>query len=85
MQKTVLLLLISTRNKNAAKVQALLSEYGCLIKTRLGLHETSEDKCSSFGFLVLELTGDMKSQETLAKKLSSLSGVSVKMQRLKAK
>jgi hypothetical protein len=42
------------RMKSAAKFQELLSEYGCEISTRLGLHVTSEDFCSPNGLIILE-------------------------------
>ena len=66
---------ITDRMRDAAKVQTLLSEYGCEIRTRLGLHEASEDFCSPSGIVVLEMTGDEARIEALAAKLAALSGL----------
>jgi len=68
---------ITDRIRNIAKVQALLSEYGCFIKTRLGLHETSKESCSSSGIVVLEMLDDMTKTEELIAKLSDVTGVEV--------
>jgi hypothetical protein len=67
---------ITDRVKQVAKVQGLLSEYGCLIRTRLGLHETSQKTCSPTGLLLLELVDDAKIDE-LSTKLSGVEGVEV--------
>lgn len=46
---------IGDREQHAVKVQELLTKNGCLIKTRLGLHETVvEGFCSSKGLIILE-------------------------------
>jgi len=44
---------IKDREQSAVKVQELLTKHGCIIKTRLGLHEV-ENQCSSNGFILLE-------------------------------
>jgi hypothetical protein len=85
MEKTILIVLITTRNRNAVKVQEVLTENGCLIKTRLGVHDTYPEVCANYGLLILELVGDKKEQDKLAKKLGAISGVSVKINRIKAK
>jgi ABC-type molybdate transport system substrate-binding protein len=85
MEKTILMVLISMRNENAVKVQSLLTEFGCLIKTRLGVHDASTDTCSNYGLLILELTGVKKDQDRLAKKLKQIKGIRVKLERLKVK
>ena len=55
----ILGVLITDRQKEAGKVQALLTKFGCSIKTRLGLHEVTDNLCSSSGLIILELTGDV--------------------------
>ncbi|HBG28500.1 MAG: hypothetical protein A2Y10_14945 [Planctomycetes bacterium GWF2_41_51] len=59
-------------------VQPILTEYGCYIKTRLGLHEAGKDFCSPNGLLILELAGDLNKCVELEKKLTEIEGVSVK-------
>lgn len=53
--RTIMGIQIGDREHEAIKVQELLTKYGCLIKTRLGLHETAvEGQCSSKGLIILE-------------------------------
>jgi hypothetical protein len=69
---------ITDRIHHAGEVQALLTEYGCNIKTRLGLHEVSETACSPNGLLILEMFGDEARCEELAHKLTTKHNVEVK-------
>ena len=62
---TVLGIRIEDRVKEAGEVQKVLTKFGCSIKTRLGLHEVSNDFCSSSGLILLELTGPKDEQEKL--------------------
>lgn len=66
---------VTDRLKKVAEVQALLTEYGCSIKTRLGLHETSADSCSPNGLLILELLDDDKKVTEFAAKLKAIPGI----------
>jgi hypothetical protein len=54
MSKIIMGIKLRERMKSAGKFQELLSEYGCEISTRLGLHVTSEDSCSPNGLIILE-------------------------------
>jgi hypothetical protein len=67
---------ITDRLKNAAEVQRLFSEYGCNIKTRLGLHEV-HNVCSPNGVVILEMYGDEKVCFELADKLAAIQGIEV--------
>jgi hypothetical protein len=67
---------ITDRLKNAAEVQRLFSEYGCNIKTRLGLHEV-HNVCSPNGVVILEMYGDEKVCFELADKLAAIRGIEV--------
>ncbi|MEN6384164.1 MAG: hypothetical protein ABFD79_03100 [Phycisphaerales bacterium] len=58
-------------------VQPILTEYGCYIKTRLGLHEVSNNFCSPNGLLILELAGDVNKCKELEQKLTAIEGISV--------
>jgi ACT domain-containing protein len=69
---------ITDRVHHVAKVQELLTEYGCNIKTRLGLHDADEKYCSPNGLLILELVGDQDKCRQLADKLSALDGIEIK-------
>jgi hypothetical protein len=69
---------ITDRMKRSGEVQKLFSEYGCHIKTRIGLHEVSENLCSPNGMILLELFGDEKACRELETKLGAIEGVEVK-------
>ena len=67
---------ISDRMKESKQVQSILTKFGCSIKTRLGLHEVTDDYCATSGILILELTGDiMERGITLAGGGSMISGI----------
>ena len=79
MQKTLLLILVDGRKKSAVNVQKILTEWGCLVKTRLGIHDGVLENCSESGLLILEMVGDAEKHEELARKISVLPGVSTKL------
>jgi len=81
--RTVMAILIDERKNNAVRVQKILTEWGCLIKTRLGLHEGVLDQCSETGFIILELVGEPEKHEELCRKLNVLPGVKAKYMTLK--
>jgi len=74
-KRYVLGLLVTDRIKNVPGLQKVLSECGCNIKTRLGLHDTNETFCSASGLLLLELFGEEHAQAEVERKLSSVEGV----------
>jgi len=82
MNKTIMLIMVGSRRETAVAVQGLLTEYGCSIKTRLGLHTASENLCSEDGLIVLELVGAEKGHQDLFDKLSKLKCLNVKMEKM---
>ena len=73
--KTILGVHVAQRTKRTAKVQKILSDYGCSIRTRVGLHEASEGVCSPNGLILLEVVSEATA---LAKALEVVPGVTVK-------
>ena len=69
---------VDNRLKHVPQIQKLLSEYGCNIKTRIGLHEVNESLCSTSGLLLLELFGADQTCMELAAKLAKIKGLVVK-------
>ncbi len=67
-------ILISKRHANASQVQEILTKYGCLIKVRLGLHETG-DACTEEGLMILQLSGTEDEIDELHAELNVLEGV----------
>jgi hypothetical protein len=69
--------LLTNRMVEAPTVQALFSEYGCHIKTRLGLHNVDDSFCSGKGLVLLEMFGDETKCRELGEKLATIEGVEV--------
>ncbi|MBP7936559.1 MAG: hypothetical protein KA354_18110 [Phycisphaerae bacterium] len=68
---------VTDRAHNASGVQKILSEYGCNIRTRLGLHEASNNVCSPNGLILLEMVGDEALCGQMAAKVAALAGIEV--------
>ena len=68
---------ITDRIHKVAAVQEIFTEYGCSIRTRLGLHEASENVCSPNGLIILEMVGDDAESKAMVAKLRALEGVEV--------
>ena len=73
--RIILLLHLTNRIKNSNSVQKILTKYGCSIKTRVGLHETSENFCSDKGLIMIELT---KEHKELLDNLKKIEGLEIK-------
>ena len=81
MSKIIMGIELEQRRETAADVQEVLTDYGCFIKTRIGLHSASNqgEVCSEKGLIVLELINDSQKQtEELEEKLTDIEGVNVK-------
>jgi len=75
---TIMGVRIADREKDAETVQNMLTEYGCYIKTRLGLHE-AVNSCSSSGIIILEFVADSdEHSRELMGKLQAIESVTVK-------
>jgi hypothetical protein len=75
--ETKILGILVERNNNLVKaVQKLLSAYGCIIRTRLGVNEVFFDKPA--GLIILELSGDRAQMDLLEKDLRSVNKVRVR-------
>lgn len=46
---------IDNRTNDSIKLQEILTKYGCLIKTRIGLHDMGEYKCLNYGIVLIEV------------------------------
>lgn len=55
---TIIGIKINNRLESAIAVQEILTKYGCVIKTRIGLHEELNGQCSPKGLIILEITDD---------------------------
>ncbi len=68
---------VTNRLKNAADVQKVFTEYGCNIKTRIGLHDVDANVCSPSGVVLIELFGSDDEATAMMAKLSEVEGVQV--------
>ena len=70
--------LIKERQHVAIQVQDILTKYGCSIKTRLGMHEATDEQCAPHGLIILELTGEKSDMEKLEQELNDIKSVEAK-------
>jgi hypothetical protein len=76
-RRCVLGILVTNRVENAGLVQKALTDCGCYIKTRVGLHEVTENVCAPAGLILLELFGDDKAYSEVEGKLKAIPGLQV--------
>ncbi len=69
---------ITNRLRDVAKIQQVFTEYGCNIKTRLGLHDVQKNYCSPSGLIVLDMIGELSTCNEMKLKLAGIEGVEVK-------
>ncbi|MDH3981940.1 MAG: hypothetical protein OES84_03460 [Kiritimatiellaceae bacterium] len=65
---------IVDREAHAVKVQAVFTQYGAQIKTRLGMHD---DICSSNGLILLEMA-DTAEASQMIEAVEAIDGVDCK-------
>lgn len=71
----VIAIRVDHRVHNAAKVQDILTKFGCNIRTRIGLHEIQENNCSEDGFIILQACGEAPTIKSMMDELEQLDGV----------
>ena len=69
---------VTDRLKHASDVQKIFTEYGCYIKTRLGLHEVQGNYCAGGGIVLLEMVGEMSLIDGMLRKLKKIEGIEAK-------
>lgn len=75
--RTIIGVKIDARQENVPAVQAVLTEYGCNIRTRLGMHEVAGDYCAPGGLVLLDMFGAQAEIDACYTKLSAIPGVGV--------
>jgi metal-responsive CopG/Arc/MetJ family transcriptional regulator len=74
----IMAVVVSYRSKKAGEVQNIFTQYGCLIKVRLGLHEAG-NVCSEEGLIILQLEGEQDQIAAFQNELNSVAGVKANM------
>jgi hypothetical protein len=77
----VMLIRAQKRREVVPALQQVLTEFGCLIMTRLGLHEAG-DTCSDEGLIILHLIDDADEIKRFEDALSKLDGIKYKVVRI---
>jgi len=70
---------VNHRTANAAKLQELLTGFGCNIKLRVGLHETSENYCTDDGVILLQVCGEEAKINEMMAAFDAFDGVCAKL------
>lgn len=72
----VMAILIDKRTDAAPTVQGVLTRHGCIISTRIGMHQVGE--CTEEGLVILHLCGSDEDIINLEKDLAGIHRVKVK-------
>ena len=70
---------VNHRVANAVGLQEVLTKYGCNIKLRVGLHETSEKFCAHDGVIMLQVCGEKADLEGMVGALNAMEGIRARM------
>jgi hypothetical protein len=68
---------LTNRLQEASAFQELITQYGCNIKARIGLHEVSDGLCSTGGLILLDMIGDESRILELEDRLRLIEGIKV--------
>jgi hypothetical protein len=74
----VLIVHVTDRLKKAPLVQKSLSQFGDVIRTRLGLHEVGKEYSSPEGVMLLDIVSEPKARQ-LQKSLNAIKGIETKL------
>lgn len=58
MSTTIIGVRLENRMECAVEFQKVITEYGCEIRTRLGLHPVNGGMCLNYGIILLEVSGE---------------------------
>jgi hypothetical protein len=77
-KKIILGVNVTSFAKNSGEVQTVFREYGCSIRTRLGLHAAAGDACDPNGLILVDFIGGTAEADEITKKLTAIQGIEVK-------
>lgn len=73
---TILGLKTENRFKSSECIQKILTDYGCFVRTRLGLHDIGEGICPKYALMILEIPNDEKAVN-IANQLLNIDGIEI--------
>ena len=71
---------LDNRTQTALDFQKVLTHFGCSIKTRLGLHDVSDNECAPNGLILLEVIDDEQANE-FERELCKIEGIEIQVMR----
>ena len=75
---TIMGIRLDNRTQTAVEFQKLLTKFGCIIKTRLGLHEVDANACAPNGIILLEVIDDVQAVE-FEEELGKIEGIEIRV------
>lgn len=75
---TIMGIRLDNRTQTAIDFQKTLTHFGCIIKTRLGLHDVADNLCAPNGIILLEVIND-KEAEVFEKELCKIEGIEIQV------
>lgn len=75
---TIMGIRLDNRNDTSVEFQKTLTKFGCIIKTRLGMHDVSDHKCAPNGIIVLEVIDDEEAK-VFEKELCKIEGIEIQI------
>jgi len=78
MERTIILgVKLHDRIHTSEQFQKIISEHGCIIKTRIGLHHVENGVCSPSGVILLELLGSDEDINNLENSLKTIPNIEI--------
>lgn len=75
---TIMGIRLDNRTQTAVEFQKILTKFGCIIKTRLGLHNVDANKCAPNGIILLEVIDD-KEAKLFENELREIDGIEIQV------
>lgn len=70
---------VPDRSTHAMEVQKIISEFGCHIHARLGLHEVKGKTCVPNGLIILHMLCESGDCKNMLSRLRKIKGIKAKM------
>lgn len=77
MNHKIIALAVDHRRENSEKLQQTLTQHGCKVKARIGLHEAG-DVCSEEGLIILHVVPNEGEINILLDDLNKIEGIRAK-------
>ena len=74
---TILGISLHKRTESSKKFQEILSKHGCIIKTRVGIHNVANNICSPDGVILLDVIGSDSDIKALEDNIKTLEGAEI--------